>query len=467
MSQRFSTPLLVAALLVAGSWIALPLPPVAGLAQQDAGEKLPPPTRAPSFRGTGSCASAACHGGTDAIGAKRCEYTTWMTKDKHVRAYEVLLTERSKIIERNYRPDSKDPRPEKDMLCLRCHAMNPEGALAGQYIAYADGIGCERCHGPAEQWLAVHYRQGWSSKSDKDKEAIGFRPLKDLGVRAKLCIECHVGVGNTQVDHDLIAAGHPRLNFEFAAYQAVMPPHWSVREERERYPDFHARSWALGQVASAQAALELLAFRADAGNKAPWPEFSEYDCFACHHDLKADSGRVKRGYGVRVPGTIPWADWYYVLARNLRGADAQLVDDNLRDSLEALKKEMDRPLPNRDKVTDLARKAAAALGTRQATFNRQQPWGGRDVHNWFAGVEALVDKPPRELTRNWDSASQGFLALAALYNGMTDLDPKLGNADTAKRLQRMPVELRFPHGFDSPRGTQPPYFVSPSKTPEK
>jgi hypothetical protein len=36
------------------------------------------------------------------------------------------------------------------------------------------------------------------------------------------------------VDHDLIAAGHPRLNFEFNAYFESLPAHWDRRTDEQR-----------------------------------------------------------------------------------------------------------------------------------------------------------------------------------------------------------------------------------------
>src|SRR5207253_2017930 len=96
---------------------------------------------------------------------------------------------------------------------------------------------------------------------------------------------CHVGGPSEDgrpprdVDHDLIAAGHPRLEFEFSGSLANLPAHWSEKG-RNAAPDFPARAWAIGQVASAGAALELLGDRARAAEQQSgrWPEFSEYDC---------------------------------------------------------------------------------------------------------------------------------------------------------------------------------------------
>src|SRR5262249_48335933 len=122
------------------------------------------------------------------------------------------------------------------------------------------------------------------------------------------------------VNHDLIAAGHPRLNFEFAAFQANMPKHWEPTAD-EKKPEYEFKSWAVGQAASAKAALDLLAYRAGHESQ-PWPEFTEYGCFACHHDLGASKDKDKgyvdwrqtpEHYKGRRPGALPWGTWYFAL----------------------------------------------------------------------------------------------------------------------------------------------------------
>src|SRR5258707_1231750 len=105
----------------------------------------------------------------------------------------------------------------------------------------------------AEKWRMAHYLPDWKQKTPQEKERLGMRPTKDLVARAKLCAECHVGTAEREVNHDLIAAGHPRLNFEFAAYLANMPAHWREEGENARL-DFGARACAVGQLVSAQAA---------------------------------------------------------------------------------------------------------------------------------------------------------------------------------------------------------------------
>ncbi len=124
----------------------------------------------------------------------------------------------------------------------------------------------------------------------------------------------------------MIAAGHPRLTFEMSAFLANMPHHWDDSEEKSR-DDYSAHAWAVGQVVSTQAALRLLAARAKAAETPPagkaeaarWPEFSEYDCFTCHHGLALDSYRQKIGKAGEAAklGRYAWGTWYLPMTRLL------------------------------------------------------------------------------------------------------------------------------------------------------
>ena len=90
---------------------------------------------------------------------------------------------------------------------------------------------------------------GWTGLSDQQKfDGFGMRPTKDLLARGQACTECHVGLGSTDVNHDLIAAGHPRLNFEYGNQLAKLPKHWRVEDDKARHPDYEAKVWALGQL---------------------------------------------------------------------------------------------------------------------------------------------------------------------------------------------------------------------------
>src|SRR5262249_25445497 len=110
------------------------------------------------------------------------------------------------------------------------------------------------------------------------------------------------GIGVRDMNHDMIAAGHPRLNFEFAGYFAQLPPHWN-EVVRPRDSAFFARAWAIGQLVSAEAALGLLQYRAQ---QPAWPELAEFACYACHHGLAGPAGWRKDSRGV-----LQWGSWYF------------------------------------------------------------------------------------------------------------------------------------------------------------
>ena len=95
-----------------------------------------------------------------------------------------------------------------------------------------------------------------------EKRALGWRDTKNLATRADLCATCHVGTDRADVNHDLIAAGHPRLSFELGSFVATMPPHWDVAREKRQRPDLEAKLWAVG------VSLKPAAFEA---NLASWP----------------------------------------------------------------------------------------------------------------------------------------------------------------------------------------------------
>jgi hypothetical protein len=427
--------------------------PVASQSLPAAGARTGP--SAPSrleWQGVASCASTACHGGNGPRGSKGSEYTTWVLYDKHNKAYQALLDDRSRLIEKNLRqlPSIKDAHAEIDQLCLRCHAMNAENGPQRDSFVRDFGVGCESCHGPAQQWLGLHYARDWKTKSAEEKLALGFRPLTSLEERAKLCASCHVGNRDKEVNHDLLAAGHPRLNFELGAFQALMPKHWREEGENSR-PDFEARAWVIGQLASAQAALELLEQRARSQSQ-PWPEFAEYDCFACHHGLQEPSWRQSSAhYANRAPGAFPWGTWYYPMLGQALRSSTRDADARLQKILAQLQKEMQQPSPNRKRVAEQAHEAGAELS--RLTENV------KNVHFSRAAIEKFLrsirQNDQKVSAANWDSAAQVYLALAAFYNALADTNGGHGDPGLKEALKERAKQLEFPKGYDSPPGFEP------------
>jgi hypothetical protein len=250
------------------------------------------------WMGAATCSAASCHHENDVPGQPRSEFSTWAGSDPHARAYRVLLTERSDTIARNYtRRD--DAKAINEPICLKCHAsfdapdLDAHKQQTGERYFIGDGVSCESCHGRAEKYLTTHYQSGFKELSLDDKaKQYGLRPTKDLAHRARLCAECHVGETlGKEVNHDLMAGGHPRIVFEMSGYHHIYPRHWRRDDELKRHPDLDARLWVIGQIGTGRCAVDLLRQRAEGAekSKAPWPEFAEYDCYACHRNIKVDS----------------------------------------------------------------------------------------------------------------------------------------------------------------------------------
>src|SRR5207302_7266912 len=84
--------------------------------------------------------------------------------------------------------------------------------------------------------------------------------------------------------------------------------------------------WASGQAVAAEAALDLLEYRAGEpkadDDPRIWPEFSEYDCFGCHHKLTSSSPEKpnwrqdpKRPPTGRRRDALAWGSWYFAVPR--------------------------------------------------------------------------------------------------------------------------------------------------------
>jgi hypothetical protein len=317
-------------------------------------------------------------------------------------------------------------------LCLKCH-VHPAYEHARPNFRKQDGVGCESCHGAAQDWLTPHYRAGWQQA---DHERLGFADIKRLRGRAEICAKCHVGTPEANVDHDLIAAGHPALRFEFATYFANLPPHWdAARDKKENSTrdaptiDFEMRAWSAGQHAALACSLDLLAYRADPTNGKAWPEFAELDCFSCHHDLSGAGWRQKKEHlqaradqDARRPGSFLWNQWY---AR----PPGMLVD------------------PSRAKIAANAAVYAKAIrdGRQRLPFDR-----GDGKFDW-------ADQKFAAKSHTWDETTQHYLLLLAVRQFHKD-NQRPPDANLERRIAELREQVTFPPAYNSPRGFVPPAF---------
>jgi hypothetical protein len=394
-------------------------------------------------------------------------------------AYQALFSQRSTRIARNLAGGSESFTPaHQDPQCLACHTTP---RLVADLKAAAglnqDGVGCEACHGPSQRWLGEHTSSAWTNRSAHEKETAGFFDTKNLTRRAGICAGCHVGSRSSlddldpfpsrDVNHDLIAAGHPRLTFELAAYLDNLPLHW-VEKDRNADPDFPIRAWSVGQIESAKAALDLLTARA-ADLTSPWPEFSAYGCFSCHHCLADEPWRQRtRGdspsAGIKIPlGSPSFGSWDFAMTLALTDLPASVAapDDwkELRAALNQLIQEMSRTVPDRQKAARLARDGAEKLEQRQIELSRHTFTLAevKTLSRRWNGPEAW------QKTGSWDQATQRYLSLVPVHQvwSRLDLDRPAELDQLRTQLESVRDKLRFPHGFDSPRHFDPEPFTKP------
>jgi Cytochrome c554 and c-prime len=323
------------------------------------GADTPGPSK---YTGPGSCSSPACHGGVQERSettVRQNEYSTWVVRDKHAHAFVNLTNPVGTRIAKIMGLPSPDTAPR----CLACHALDVPEDQRARTFDLTDGVGCENCHGPASAWLGPHTTRGWNF--DKSLE-LGMYNTRDLVKRTEKCLTCHLGTSEKSVDHELIAAGHPDLYFELDSFMSVMPPHW---KEVDKDPWFGVKAMAVGQAVQLREQLKRVARESQGGI---WPEYSELDCFACHHNLVAakDSWRQERGYPGRRPGNPPFnLSRYVVFHHVLQDVDPGAVRDlevginQVYVGVTALNSDRPKTAAEATSTAALADRLAARMGT--------------------------------------------------------------------------------------------------------
>ena len=267
--------------------------------------------------GVATCASATCHGGaTPAPGGVvlQNEYAIWQTRDKHAGAYNLLLKAQSERIARKLGLDSAHTAD----VCLDCHADNVPEARRGPRFQITDGVGCEACHGGAENWIEVHTINANETSHQRNLDA-GLYPTDDPATRAEVCLSCHLGDKNKFATHRLMGAGHPRLSFELDTFTAIQPAHFVVDDDyRARKPVASGtKTWAIGQAKALPSLLEVVLDSED-GGAGLFPELALFDCHACHRPMSAGRWQERASLGLG-PGVVRFNDANLIMLRAAAG----------------------------------------------------------------------------------------------------------------------------------------------------
>jgi len=284
--------------------------------------------------GVATCAASQCHGSAvprDGSNVLQNEYVTWTQSDPHSNAYETLSSDASRAIAARLGLASA----RNAGICLDCHADNVPAARRGEKFQLSDGVGCEACHGGAENWLASHYNAATVDHAANVKA--GLYPTDNVTERGALCLSCHLGTQDKFATHRIMAAGHPRLAFELDTFTelwrtAGRQPHYRVDNdylERKSHGG-HAYTWANGVLAEARQRMALILGSEFAGD-AMFPELGLYDCHACHRSMKTVQWRALPRHGDADPGMPFINDGALVMALSI----ARALDSGASDEFEA------------------------------------------------------------------------------------------------------------------------------------
>ena len=254
-----------------------------------------------------------------------------------------------------------------------------------------DGVSCELCHGGSSRWLGPHAAPGWAQRPLSEKTGLGMRDLSTPRARVAACVSCHVGAPGMEVNHDLIAAGHPALVFDAAGFIEEMPPHWS--DERDR----PAKTWLAGKKSEIAAFFDRVAAAAERENA--WSDYSFFDCYSCHHDIRQKTLYARHDPPGRA-GSLPY---------DLASLRVLLVALGRPESLETYPAVRER---GSGKPATAMKAAASAVRALKADADAAG-WLGR-IDEALAAVERDRARAPRHLLQQFAMAIRALSPISEL-----------------------------------------------------
>ncbi len=387
------------------------------------------------YVGAGSCSASACHGSVSPRNTTKVlqnEYSTWVTEDRHARAYTVLTGS----LGRQMSAILKIGPAEHAQRCLVCHAISAGEAHSTKAFDIADGVSCESCHGPASGWIGPHIQP---TAQHADMVKLGLIDNKSLTVRSEECLRCHLGAPGLSVDHELIAAGHPDLAFELDSFTAIEPPHWI---EKDKDPLFGMRAWGIGQAVQLRESMLRVARHAESG---PWPEFSEMDCITCHHSLTGpESWRQKEGYGDHRPGDPPYNMARYIVFRKFAEEIDPGTNRELMEATEKVAHLVTTMSPDRA-AAQAAAKRAASLADKLLGEVREAQYDQARSRRLLKSISGEADAIAKQGER---AAEQATMSVDSLY--IASAKAGAANPGTRAAIDGLFVQIKNPSAFNGP-----------------
>ena len=377
------------------------------------GQGMPPvPQHADAVHlGVATCASSTCHGAASPPPGGvvlQNEYTTWQTQDKHAGAYQLLFNEDSQRIARNL--GLADAHTAD--VCLDCHADNVPPERRGERFQLTDGIGCEACHGGAENWLQQHTVSDNATSHARNVRA-GLYPTDEPEARAELCLSCHLGDETKFVTHRIMGAGHPRLAFELDTFTAIEPAHFVVDQDYEERKDASSgvNVWAVGQAMALAQTLDLVT-SSRYGRSGLFPELSFFDCHSCHKPMSAGTWRERSSLGLG-PGVVRFNDANLIMTRVI----ARVVAPGLAEQLASQGRALHRATRASEAEFDQAARTLSQTVQRTADTFAAHEFAERDLRQL---LDALIAEGERGEYIDYVAAEQTTMAIGTILTGMRE-----------------------------------------------
>jgi hypothetical protein len=402
--------------------------------------------QAPRYTGPGSCASTTCHGSVSPRTDNRVlqnEYSTWIVKDKHSKAYASLQGNLGEHMAEILGVGKAELAPK----CLACHALDVPATQRARTFDLSEGVSCESCHGPAAAWLGHHTERDWTHAQSV---AAGMHDMRNLTKRSEICLSCHLGSEEKSVDHEMIAAGHPDLYFELDSFSAVMPRHWKEPgepgEPENSDPWYDVRELTTGQAVQLRQSLLRLESRAHAKY---WPEYSELQCYSCHHSLTLpeNSWRQARGYSGRRPGDPPWNPSRYTIFHEVvfqaDGDGAGQLDSELT----RLAQLMSQLNPDRDAVAAAAGNSAKLVGDLAAKVDAM----ANDPASTLRLLRKISGDADSISAQGEHAAAQAAMALQSLFVAYERNEKFPRSAELRAAIGALFQDLQDPSAYDPAR----------------
>lgn len=368
-----------------------------------------------SHVGVASCSGSTCHGRSESTGkvVRQDEILQWQNSSSrtgaHSRAFAALASPRGQAIAAKLGLGSATSAGE----CLGCHA-DPAYAGKGPRWHVEDGVGCEACHGGAQQWLTSHYAVGQTHAANV---ARGLYPLDQPRARAEKCLDCHFGSDKPGqfVSHRIMAAGHPRVVFEVDLFSALQQHHDEDADyaQRKRRTN-NVQLWAVGQASAVSRATTLFA-NPRLGTDGIFPEIYFFDCHTCHRQIiDGPNGRANwvANPGRPIPAGMPaFNDENMIMlsaaAKVAAPGAAAKFDADSRAFHAALAK--DRPT-----AVAAARKLGASAGALADTLGRAA-FGRAET---FAIIDSISSGAITARFTDYQGSAQAVMAIDTLLNAL-------------------------------------------------